>query len=153
MSTIKVFCDGSCSVHDPELHGAFCSVIDIPGNDLTILKGGQSHTTISKMEIKAVSAALTYLFEYANHRGFPSEIDSVQIYSDSSYVVNCATGENKIKANKCTWSELLTAHSSLLAFIPNIIIIKISRNSEPESEFADKIAGEIREILMNYKTK
>ena len=152
MNNIKVFCDGSCSVHDPRFNGAHCAVIDIPGEKPYAILGGINETTISKMEIKAAAAALVHLLELAQKGLIPAGVDTVELYSDSSYVVGCATGDSKILANKPQWAEFLTAHAMLGEYIKNIMIIKIGRNTEPEAEAADRIAGELRELLYGYRT-
>lgn len=152
---IKIFTDGSCSTAlvDHGCNGGFCCVVDIPGERPKVVRGAQSDTTISKMEIKAVAAGLVYVLELATKGFLPKGIDTVEIYCDSQFVANCFVGANKIAANKPQWAELLEAAKLLEKIVPNIEMIKVSRNTEPESRLADKVAGEVRELLRNYAPK
>lgn len=148
--TIKIFCDGSCSVHDPKLTGAHCAIIDIPGLRNKKIYGAINETTISKMEIKAVTAGIVHVLELAQKNKLPGGIDTVEIYCDSQYVVGCADGSSKIVANRPQWAEFKEAIKLLQNYIPNIIINKIPRNTEPESATADNIAGELRELVADF---
>lgn len=148
--TIKIFCDGSCSVHDPKLTGAHCAVVDVPGERKKWVYGSCNETTISKMEIRAVAAGMVYLLERFQKGTLPRDIDAIEVYCDSQYVVGCANGDSRVSANKPQWAEFFEALGLLKKLVSDVIINKIPRNTEPESEAADRFAGELRELVASF---
>lgn len=80
METIKIFTDGACSNNQSaENIGGWGAVLEFKGN-LKEICGGELNTTNNRMEIKALIEALKTLKR--------SDIP-IEIYSDSSYLVNC----------------------------------------------------------------
>lgn len=83
--------------------GAYSSNRDVGGVGIVILRDGEviqklskdfKHTTNNKMELMAVIFAL---------KSIKQPIDSLTIYSDSMYVIGCATLGWTRKKNKLLW--------------------------------------------------
>ena len=146
---LRIFTDGACSGNPGP--GGWCAIINsdtrcekISGNDLD--------ATNNKMELMAVCKALEKVCNLMLYRN----IESVQIYSDSAYVMNAITkgwaekwssnnwqtkdGE-QIK-NKETWESLVKLLHGI-KFVEDIPIefIKVKGHSgETFNEMADEIA-------------
>ena len=92
MSEIVIYTDGSCCPNPGKGGWGYIAVFknyDIYGN------GREQYTTNNVMEMKAVIEALK---EFSGDFNF-------HIYSDSKYVINCAEGLWKRKANTELWKE------------------------------------------------
>lgn len=87
-STIKIYTDGSC--HTQLLTGAWAAII-FNADEKEILKGWEEDTTHNRMELQGVIKALEYLIER-------KETKNVSVYSDSQYVVNLLSREQKLKS-------------------------------------------------------
>jgi ribonuclease HI len=88
-SIIEIFTDGSC--HTQQCLGAWASIILLKENKI-ILSGSELETTHNRMEILAVIKSLHYL--QRNH----SEFKTIQIVSDSQYVIGLVSREKKFIA-------------------------------------------------------
>ncbi len=97
----KVYCDGSC-LNNPG-PGGWAAIIVINDQE-TILKGGRKDSTNNRMELTAAIEGIRYL----------SESDSIELFTDSQYVVKGMTewmkgwkakNFNKVK-NVDLWKEL-----------------------------------------------
>lgn len=146
---IEVFCDGSCKASDPQRVGAYCAVIRLGNEELEVVCGTANNTTISIMEIEAVSHGIRHiLLNKDNPKYLMPEIEGVKIYSDSEYVVRCSTGEYKIKANTEVWDALKLYTRQLTKASPYrplwLEIGHISRNTLEECAQADYIVDELR---------
>ena len=133
MKKVEIFTDGS-SLGNPG-PGGWCAILRYKGREKTI-KGGESHTTNNKMELKAVIEALKALKE-------PCIVD---LYSDSTYVVKGINEwlENWIKKdfkkvkNPELWREFVKVSAPHRL---NVFWIK-AHNGHRENEICDKIAKE-----------
>jgi ribonuclease HI len=96
MKKIVIYTDGSCLGNPGP--GGYGALIEANGNEV-VLKGGDSSTTNNRMEMKAVLEALKWLSKNIKE----AEVD---IYSDSSLVVNSMKKGWKRKANLDIWSEI-----------------------------------------------
>lgn len=85
----KVYTDGSC-LRNPGPGGWAFAVVDT----YTLCSGGEYKTTNNRMELQAVIEALLFI---------PNE--HVSIYTDSLWVINCASGAWKRKANLDLWAQ------------------------------------------------
>lgn len=85
----KVYTDGSC-LRNPGPGGWAFAVVDTD----TFCSGGEYKTTNNRMELQAVIEALIFL---------PDQ--GLDIYTDSLWVLNCAQGLWKRKANLDLWNE------------------------------------------------
>lgn len=90
--TITIYTDGSC-LKNPNGPGgwALCALDKNQQIDVCIC-GGDPSTTNNRMELQAIIESL---------KAFP--LKNLHIYSDSKYVINCATGKFKRKANIDMW--------------------------------------------------
>lgn len=89
---IKIYTDGSCIGNPGKGGWAF---IALTQPEEISLHGGTKLTTNNKMELTAVIEAL---------KAFP-EKKQFHIVSDSNYVIKCAKGEWKRKANLDFWKD------------------------------------------------
>lgn len=97
---IQIFTDGS-SLGNPG-PGGFCAIIK-GGTKMFIIKGGEADTTNNRMEMSAVIAGL-----YSVHKKFPNE-KKVEVFSDSSLVIETMRCGWKRKKNVDLWEKLDTA--------------------------------------------
>ena len=91
---ITVYTDGSC-MPNPGPGGYGFIFIDPVSNTEWLVNGGELNTTNNRMEMMAVIEALKFLSQYTIFK----------IYSDSTYVINCATGKFKRNKNTDLWEE------------------------------------------------
>lgn len=89
---LKVYTDGSCLHHTGAGGWAFL-VLNENGDKVTH-SGGTPYTTNNRMELTAVIEALHFVTS-----------DSVEIYTDSKWVIECGTGRWKRKMNLDLWKE------------------------------------------------
>lgn len=157
---IKIYTDGACS-GNPGAGGWAALLLISKNKDLflsdnkdikvkkILLKGGQKHTTNNRMELIAVIKALDFIV-----KNFSEYQHNIQLYSDSSYVINSINNNwlfNWVKngwqtsrgievANKDLWEELL-----VLDEFDNVLstttFIKVKGHSgDTYNEYVDKIA-------------
>ena len=88
------YTDGGCAWNPGGAGGCACIIISDEGEKR--LSEGYVSTTNNRMEIRAVILAL---------RNIP-EGEQVRIFSDSQYVINCATGEWSKEKNADLWHAL-----------------------------------------------
>ena len=100
--------------------GAYSSLRDQGGIGIVILLGDKKileysnmykHTTNNQMELGAVVVAL---------RVIKKKYDSIEIYTDSQYVIGCATLGWKRKKNVKLWQEFDLQYSRVKELCPNI---------------------------------
>jgi ribonuclease HI len=144
MMRIKVFTDGACSGNPGA--GGYAATISYPDNKKTI-SGGLPSTTNNQMELMAVIEALKDVLD--------SDYDfkSVDIYSDSAYVINAVnkkwlkrwssngwqTAAGKDIKNKSFWIELLDILSDCKDKKINFIKVK-GHSKNPMNDLVDKLA-------------
>ncbi len=92
----KIFSDGSSRGNPgPGGWGAIIisiSRVDLDGADVVELGGGESRTTNNKMELMAVAKALGEIWATVKKdTSMTAKISSVDIYTDSSYLINGIT--------------------------------------------------------------
>lgn len=92
MSKYVIYTDGAYSAKRNQ--GGVGIVILRDGQLLQKFNKGYKNTTNNRMELKAVVWAL---------KAVQKEIDSLTIYSDSMYVIGCATLGWKRKKNQLEW--------------------------------------------------
>lgn len=91
-----VYTDGGCQVN-PGGAGAYAAVlIDTKTGEISEYTGGFVSTTNNRMEVMAVITALQHL---------PREC-SVELYSDSQYVIKTIAGKYAKKKNQDLWEKL-----------------------------------------------
>src|SRR6056300_1299748 len=91
-SISKIYTDGSC-LGNPGTGG--WAFIILENEDIEVIGyNGEHNTTNNRMELEAVIQALTYL-----------EKNECKLYTDSQWVLNCAIGKWKRKANLDLWER------------------------------------------------
>ena len=94
MKTINIYTDGACSGNQNETNiGGWGAILEY-GNHIKEMHGGEKNTTNNKMELSALCEALAALKE----KGL-----KVNVFSDSSYLVNCFKEQWYIKWQKNGW--------------------------------------------------
>lgn len=93
--TVTIYTDGSCLMHTKKRFGGW-GFISLEDEEWHV-SGGELNTTNNRMELKAVIEALQSC-DYTDYH----------IYSDSMYVINCATGKWKRSKNIDLWEEYST---------------------------------------------
>lgn len=83
-NNVIIYCDGACSGNPGP--GGWGSIV-IHGDNVIELGGGDFATTNNRMEMTAVFEALLYCLNHFNNK----KIDSIQIFTDSVYVIRGIT--------------------------------------------------------------
>jgi len=94
-TTTRIYTDGSCLKNPGGPGGWACLLIE--NDDEWSLVGSEESTTNNRMELRAVIEALSLVGKNQN--------TVCEIYTDSQWVLKCATGEWKRKANLDMWGE------------------------------------------------
>ena len=112
MSKLKIYTDGACSNNQEEVNvGGWGAILEF-GETRKELHGGEANTTNNRMELTAVIEAL---------KALKKEGLELDIFSDSSYVMNCfrdgwyikwqqngwMTSKKEPVENKELWQELI----------------------------------------------
>lgn len=88
----QIYTDGSC-LKNPNGPGGWAFALIKP-DEIIQGSGNNPSTTNNRMELQAVIEALLFL-----------EKGNYSIYTDSQWVINCATGKWKRKANLDLWRQ------------------------------------------------
>jgi len=138
---IKVFVDGSSAGNPWRWGWAVVIVEDDKVKD--ILQWKETKATNSQMEVKALLEGLRYIA-----KNFKNQ--SVEIFSDSQYVVSGATKwlggwkarwGKRANGEKVAWWEMWQEIDSLLQNLPNVKIFWIRGHSGQKfNELADRLA-------------
>ena len=134
--------------------GAFSAIRNAGGIGVVVVIDGQkvyeySHTyydtTNNKCELLAVITALNSISK---------PVESVTIYSDSQYVIMCAQGKWKRKANLELWATYDKVFAKAQKFCTNIEYTWVKGHSKASDDFnenmnkiADKLAVEASHVL------
>lgn len=94
---IKIYTDGACSQvgHSGKGPGGWASIIIFPDRTETELYGGDPETTNNRMEMMSIIDALEFIKE--------NQESSVEVYSDSAYIVNCFKDKWYVNWRKNGW--------------------------------------------------
>lgn len=121
--------------------GAYSSKLDQGGVGILVLKGDKEilryskmykHVTNNKMELGAVIIAL---------RMIKGKIDSLTIYTDSMYVLGCATLGWKRKKNALLWEEFDKQHQRVKELCPKIDFVHVKGHAGNKyNEIVDDLA-------------
>lgn len=134
--------------------GAFSAIRNAGGIGVVVVIDGQkvyeySHTyydtTNNKCELLAVITALNSISK---------PVESITIYSDSQYVIMCAQGKWKRKANLELWATYDKVFAKAQKFCTNIKYTWVKGHSKASDDFnenmnkiADKLAVEASHVL------
>ncbi len=103
MKSLIIYTDGSC-LGNPGPGGWGAIIKD--GQKETVLSGGEDGTTNNRMEMMAVIEALKWVSEHDKDR-------EIQVYSDSSLIINTLNDDWKRKTNGDLWAALDEARAEL----------------------------------------
>lgn len=128
--------------------GAYSSLRDQGGIGIVILKDNKKifeysntykHTTNNQMELGAVILALCVI---------KSKYESIIIYSDSQYVIGCATKGWKRKKNIKLWQEFNKQYSRVKELCSNLVFKHVKgHNGNKWNEYCDKIAVKASQLI------
>ena len=123
---VEIYTDGSC-IGNPGTCG-WAAILRY-GPHEKVLTGGLSCGTSNRAELVPVIEALKALKRPCR----------VSFYSDSQYVVRCATREWRAKSNMDLWREYTKLASAQLEILPHWVR---GHSGHPENERCDKLAGQ-----------
>ena len=130
---ITIYTDGSCLVN-PGPGGWGALVLD-PQGETRRLSGGEAQTTNNRMELTAAIKGL---------EAAPSGT-TVDLFSDSSYLVNTMTKNWKRRANQDLWTQLDALSGQRKV---NWRWVR-GHNGDPGNEEADRLAGKAMQLAAN----
>lgn len=146
MKTVDIYTDGACS-GNPGV-GGYCALLMFNGSE-KVVSGSEDNTTNNRMELLAVIRGLEAL----------KEVCAVNLYSDSSYVINAfnekwidswidnnwKTAGKKAVKNVDLWQRLLELINK-----HKVNFIKVKGHSDNEyNNRCDKIAVEEYKKIQN----
>lgn len=134
MNDLTIFTDGAYS---SKLQQGGVGVLLIEGDKKKDYSNKYSRTSNNQMELAAVIIALRFVNK---------EYDSITIYSDSKYVIGCATLGWQRKANKLLWKEYDKQYERVSKLCSDIKFVHIRGHQKDDSEttkwnnYVDKLA-------------
>lgn len=140
-----VYTDGSAETLG-NCSGSWAAMIITPDGKRQYSTGAAIWTTVNRMELTALLSALDFIKRIAL-RGVALG-EAVQVFSDSTYVVNGATGKNKRGENRDLWAQFDEAMRGL-----EVSIEWVERNKEPEQAMADAMCDHVRALLKDFLVK
>lgn len=121
--------------------GAYSSSRDQGGIGIVFIRNNQKvfeysrgfkNTTNNRMEIGAVMLTLSC---------FKTKVDSITIYTDSMYVIGCATLGWKRKKNKALWDQFDKEYQRVSKLCSNITFQHVKGHAENKwNNYVDKLA-------------
>lgn len=130
-----IYTDGSCLVNPGP--GGWGALVLPDQGELQRLSGGEAHTTNNRMEMTGAIKGLE-----ATAPG-----TSVDLYSDSSYLVNTMTKNWKRRVNNDLWDQL-----DALARLRKVNWLWVrGHNGDPGNEEADRLAGNAMKLAADGK--
>lgn len=137
MSNLEVFTDGAFS--SSRNTGGVGVVFVIDGKKSYEFSKMIPNTTNNKCELLAVIYALNAVSR---------KIESLTIYSDSQYVIGCATKGWKRKANISLWKAYDKVYEKASSFCSNIRFEWVKGHDRNEyNNLADKLAVEASQLV------
>lgn len=110
------------------------------GKKITEYSKAFKNTTNNQMEIMAALAAL---------RCFQSHVDSITIYTDSMYVVGCASLGWKRNKNGILWAAFDEELKRVSTLCPNIKFQHVKGHADNKwNNYVDKLAVEASQMLL-----
>lgn len=135
---LYIYCDGACVPNPGE--GGWAALLDYNGNR-KVFHGAVPDTTNQRMEIQAAIGG----FE-AIKAGWSCD---VVVISDSQYLINCMSGNWKIKSNVelfVTLKELIEPHRVTWEWVKG-------HNGHPQNEIVNNLAEQEATRLHQEKAK
>lgn len=128
--------------------GAYSSLRDQGGVGIVILKNNEKlfeysnkyeHTTNNQMELGAVIIAM---------RLIKKPCDNIIIYSDSQYVIGCATLGWKRKKNVKLWQEFDNQFVRVKELCSNITFEHVKGHADSQwNNYVDKLANKASQLI------
>ena len=132
---ITIYTDGSCLVNPGP--GGWAAVVFIGQEEPQRLSGGEGQTTNNRMELTGAIKGLEAI----------APGSSVDLYSDSSYLVNTMTKNWKRRVNHDLWEQL-----DALAKLRQVNWLWVrGHNGDPGNEEADRLAGKAMKLAADGK--
>ena len=146
-SVIKIYTDGSC--HSQLLIGAWAAILFIGGKKV-VLKDIETDTTHNRMELLGVIKAVEYLEEHKQAE------NSIEVYSDSQYVVNLLVRKQKLKQkNFLTKKGTLIQNADLVQKLIKqielygISFVKVKAHQKDGDKINREVDILVRQLLRN----
>ena len=135
---LTIYTDGAYSSATEQ--GGIGIVVVKDGNAIQTFNKGFKNTTNNQMELLAVIASLNAINKH---------YDEVCIYTDSMYVIGCATKGWKRKKNQSLWKKYDETYSQALQFCENISFCHVKGHEDDTfNNMADKLAVEARSLVL-----
>lgn len=143
---IKVYTDGACSGNPgPGGWAALLLIKKGDKKDKILLKGGEKHTTNNRMELLAIVESMKFI-----NKNITQEV-SIEIYSDSAYVINpinngwlkgwAKNGWRTTKQTDVVNKDLWVAFIAIDSVISKPTFIKVKGHSGNKfNEYVDRAA-------------
>ena len=135
MMKVTMYTDGSArgNPDGPGGYGTILEYIDPKGQlHVKEISKGYKKTTNNRMEIGAVLLTLSC---------FNAKVDSITIYTDSMYVIGCATLGWKRKKNKALWDQFDKEYQRVSKLCSNITFQHVKGHAENKwNNYVDKLA-------------
>lgn len=137
MNDLQIYTDGAYSPLRDQ--GSVGIVILQDGKKILEYSNKYERTSNNQMEIGAVIIALRLIKE--SH-------DSITIYTDSQYVIGCATLGWKRKKNSKLWEEFDKQYERVLELCPNIEFVHVKGHSDNYwNNYVDKLAVSASQLI------
>ena len=137
MKRVDLYTDGACSGNPGK--GGFGGILMYNGREKEY-SGYEPETTNNRMEILAVLVVL---------RSIKSKIDTLTIYTDSMYVIGCATLGWKRNKNLAMWNMFDSELARVSKLCPNIQFQHVKGHSTNQwNNYVDKLAVNASQELL-----
>lgn len=135
--TLEVFTDGAYS---PLRNQGGVGIVILENNKKVLEYSNMyERTTNNQMELGAVIIAL---------RVIKSPFDCITIYTDSQYVIGCATLGWQRKKNRKLWEEFDKQLKRVSELCPNIVFSHVKgHNGDTWNEYCDKLAVKASQLV------
>lgn len=134
---IEIYTDGAYS--SKRNQGGIGIIFLKEGKEIASFSKPYSNTTNNRMEMLAVIIALNSI---------KNPVDKIIIYSDSMYVIGCATLGWKRKKNQDLWEKYDTVYKKALTLCENITFKHVKGHSDDRyNNICDKLAVAASQII------
>ena len=137
MSKLVIYTDGAYSPLRDQ--GGVGIIILLEEEKILEYSNMYKRTTNNQMELVAVIIALRFI---------KKNYDSIIIYTDSQYVIGCATLGWKKKKNIKLWQEFELQYTRVKKLCPKIILKHVKgHNGDQWNEYCDKLAVKASQLI------
>lgn len=129
--------------------GAYSSSRNQGGIGVVFIRNGKKITEYSKAFKKTTNNQMEIMAALAALRCFRSSVDSITIYTDSMYVVGCATLGWKRNKNGILWAAFDEELKRVSTLCPKIKFQHVKGHADNKwNNYVDKLAVEASQILL-----